>query len=100
MSRYSVEARDPSKYTIVVGWDKSLQTYFAQVTRKDMDRDWDMQLWAGTNPRELSSVEELQRAVKEYADVPKETCNALRFDQGPDVFLVSPAAEKDNGYGR
>jgi hypothetical protein len=83
MSRYDVEAKDPGKYTIVVGWDKSLQTYFAQVTRKDLDRDWDMALWKGTNPREINSIAELQTALKPYAEIPKETQNALAFDMGP-----------------
>ena len=73
MSRYSVEAKDPEKFTVMVGWDKDYQTFFAQVMRKDSDRDWDMALWKSTNPRELNSVEELQRAVKEFVDIPKET---------------------------
>jgi hypothetical protein len=81
VSRYDVSAKDPGKYAITVGWSRSLQTYFAQVIEKDRDRDWDMTLWAGTNPKEIGSVAELQEKLKPYADIPKETQNALSYDQ-------------------
>jgi hypothetical protein len=83
VSRYDVSAKDPGKYAITVGWSRSLQTFFAQVIEKDRDRDWDMKLWVGTNPREINSIEELQAALKPYAEIPKETQNALAFDMGP-----------------
>ena len=84
MSRYDVQAKEPDKYTVIVGWDKPLQTYFAQVIRKDSDRDFDPALWKGINPREISSVADLQQALKDYVDIPTEMQNALRFDMGPD----------------
>ena len=102
MSRYSVEAKDPGKYTVMVGWDKDYQTFFAQVMRKDIDRDWDMALWKGTNPRELNSVEERQRAVKEFVDIPQETQRALQWDEkmGRDTSLLYIAAERGSGMER
>ena len=81
MSRYSVEAKDPEKFTVIIGWDRPLQTYFAQVIRKDSDRDWDMHLWSGCNPRELNTVAELQDAVRKYAEIPQETQSALQRDE-------------------
>ena len=83
MSRYDVVAKEPDKYAVTVGWDKPLQTFFAQVMRKDSDRDWDMALWKGTNPREIGSVAKLQQALKDYAEIPMEMQNTLRFDMGP-----------------
>jgi hypothetical protein len=98
MSRYHVEAKDPSKYSATVGWDSPLQTFFGQVMRKDRDRDWDMALWVGTNPREIGSIAELQEKLKPYAEIPKETQNALAFDMGPMEHWH--AAERDSGLGR
>jgi hypothetical protein len=91
-SRYEINAKEPDRYTVIVGWDRRLQTYFAQVMRKDLDRDWDMSLWKGTNPRELGSVEELQKALKDYATIPREVQNALAYDLGPYEW-----PEKDSG---
>jgi len=102
MSRYSVEAKDPEKFTVIVGWDKDYQTFFAQVTRKDSDRDWDTALWKGTNPRELNSVEELRQAVKEFVDIPKETQHALQWDErmGRDTSLLYIATARGGGMER
>jgi hypothetical protein len=97
MSRYPIEAKDP-KYAVVVGWDNPLQTFFGQVIDKTSDRDWDLKLWAGTNPREIGSIAELQDRLKEYAVIPKEVQNALAFDQGP--LEHWPAAERESGLGR
>jgi hypothetical protein len=83
MSRYDVVAKEPDKYAVTVSWDRPLQTYFAQVIHKDSDRDYDMALWKGTNPREIGSVTDLQQALKDYADIPKGVQNALQFDMGP-----------------
>jgi hypothetical protein len=96
VSRYPIEAKDPGKYSVTVGWDGPLQTYFAQVTRKDRDRDFDMALWVGTNPREINSPIELQERLKDYAVIPNETLNALSFDMGP---MWTPA-ERESGLGR
>lgn len=96
-SRYHIDAKERDRYSVVVGWDSRLQTYFGQVTRKDTDRDWDMTLWKGTNPRELGSVEELQKALKDYATIPREVQNALAFDMGP---YESPAVERGLDAGR
>jgi len=98
LSRYPIEARDPSRYTVTVGWDSPLQTYFGQVIDKATDRDFDMKLWVGTNPRELNTVAELQDRLKDYAIIPKEVQNALAFDQGP--LERWPAAERESGIGR
>jgi patatin-like phospholipase/acyl hydrolase len=47
MSRYEIEAKDSEKYVVVIGWDRPLQTFFAQVIEKGRDHDWDMRLWTG-----------------------------------------------------
>ena len=100
MSRYQVAAKDPEKYAITIGWDTPLQTYFAQVVRKDTDRDWDMALWAGTHPRELHSVAELQETIKPYADIPRETQNALACDQGPMEHWAATERGRGSDPGR
>ena len=106
MSRYEIASRDPDKYDAVVGWDKGLQTYFGQVIPKGGADDWQLTLWVGTNPKELNSVAELQEKMKGYADIPKETRNALEWDQkmgqGPVHSLVMQAAEpeRDEDMGR
>ena len=97
MSQYEIPAKSPDLHTIIVGWDARLQTYFAQVTRKDQDRDWDMTLWKGTNPREIGSIAELQAVLKPYADIPKEMQNALAYDMGP---YERPTTERGLDAGR
>ncbi len=91
MSRYTIEAKDPERFTIVVGYDGALTTYFGQVIDRQIEREEEEQaariianeqeedddtperdpvvLWVGTSVGEVPSVTELTRLVKPYAVV-------------------------------
>ncbi len=77
MSRHTIEARDPEQFTIVIGYDAALGTYFGQVIDRQIEREEEEQaariiageqeeeddmperdpvvLWGGTSVGEVSS---------------------------------------------
>jgi hypothetical protein len=89
-SRYRVTRRGDSLVTIV-GWDRPLSTFFAQV--------WDVPpgvknheagqllLWAGCTPNELGSVDELEEIVANYTTLPR----ALQLRLEKDRLGFNPA---------
>jgi hypothetical protein len=68
MSRHDIPARD-SKYTVVVGWDRPMRTYFAHVKDTTLDEDEEMVLWVGGLFDEVKTVEALAEAIEGYADL-------------------------------
>jgi hypothetical protein len=68
MSRYYIPA-DSAQYTVVVGFDNPLQTFFAMVTdteKEQNDEDDCIVLWEGCNPYEITDVDILEEKVKSY----------------------------------
>lgn len=85
MSRYEMLNKS---LTLVVGWDKGLQTFFGRLTDNDMPAGEEEILWVGTAPKELRTVIALQEALKHYwsLGLDERTCTQLCQDrdaQGP-----------------
>lgn len=90
MSRHSIQAREPERFEIIVGYDAPLQTFFAQVIDLDMlaraendessvDEDY-FALWVGTSHNEILTVEALANALAPYAYLTDEARETLRRD--------------------
>ncbi len=60
MSRYHVQVAEwPQEFTLVVGWDEMLESYFAQVYNgKPHDPDSDCLVWIGTVEK-IETVDDL-----------------------------------------
>ena len=69
MSRREIPARQPGD-TVFVGWDRPLQTFFAQVYKDGYSEDENPVVWVGADrPRELCGVNDLEQAVGPYAEL-------------------------------
>lgn len=89
MSRYPVTPHD-DRYSVDVGWDAPMKTYFAQVEDlKSPDDHNAMVLWMGAHPNEIQTVQQLQDGVAPYATIPKQTLDCLAADR-----TNSPPARK------
>jgi hypothetical protein len=87
MSRYKFTT---SEHTIVVGWDDSLHTYFAQVWKGDPESEQNVLdeevgepeplFWSGTRPDEVRSLDALTASLTSYGQIPAETLKDLRCD--------------------
>src|SRR3546814_20395313 len=74
MSRHILTPRpgQPEIVAIVVGWDRPLQTFFAQVfARTEAEPDeGEATIWVGTEPGELATPEAAIAVIAPFADVP------------------------------
>jgi hypothetical protein len=93
MSRYKLTARDdrPDIDHAVLGWDRPLETFFAQVFTKASPEE-DAIVWVGTDYREIRSPEAAIAAVEQYAIVPDDMRSRLLND-----FADKPARHPDPG---
>lgn len=85
MSRIQIpsEAVSNPNYTVVVGWDSPLETFFAQVyDYSDTDDDDCDPLieWIGTEVNEIGSVEMLADMIEPYCYMPPGVANQLQED--------------------
>ena len=80
MSRYRVPAHE-ARYTIHVGWDPPLETFFVQVFDTTDDDDAACVLWEGAGFQALPTVEAVQRTLQPYATLPPATRTRLRDDR-------------------
>ncbi|MDE8650587.1 hypothetical protein [Novosphingobium album (ex Liu et al. 2023)] len=84
MSRYELKTK-PGNGVIkaVIGWDRPLQTFFAQVfTPTDEDpEEGEATIWLGTEPGELPNPEAAIRVVEAYAEVPETLAATLAADR-------------------
>ena len=70
MSRYRIPAHHP-RYTVVVGWDNPLVTFFAQVFDPAIEEDDEADLlWIGTTPEAIPTVAVLQAQLADWATIP------------------------------
>ena len=81
MSRHTIPSPIPN-ITVTVGWDRPLQTYFAQVTRDHTATDQDtVLLWIGGSRGEITRVEDLIAPLAPYAELNLEHITQLRADR-------------------
>jgi hypothetical protein len=78
MSRYAFQGNEPH-YTILLGWDRPLETFYAQV--------WDNRtssvhpvLWAGYERSHVTSVPALAEMLRPYGDIPADIRLCLEVD--------------------
>lgn len=84
MSRHSLPTN--TEYTdcwVVVGWDRPLTTFFAQVFRRASkpNEDDDEILWIGASRGEIPDVETIKHAVTPYATLSREIARQLQIDR-------------------
>jgi hypothetical protein len=82
MSRHELEPF-AKRYEVTVGWDRPLNTFFAQV--KDLqvtdEEDDPVIVWVGTSYSEIPRPEDLQFHIAEFATISNATMEALRSDR-------------------
>ena len=89
MSRYTFSGNQPH-LRIVVGWDRPLRTYFAQV--------WDggelgagaLVLWAGAGPDRVQTVEDLADLLAPHGEIPDAVVAQLRDELGEECERRTP----------
>lgn len=91
MSRYYIPSNDPTFYSCAVGYDNPLQTFFAHVEKMAVDENEDETLFVnGQLSGEISSVEDLQKTIAGYAEIPPYIREKLLEDKakskGPNDF--------------
>jgi hypothetical protein len=71
-----------SKYTVIVGWDNPLQTFFAQVWPTDDEEMWgdEPELWVGCDLGQVSTVEFLEDLLRPFAELPPGVKQSLLAD--------------------
>lgn len=84
MSRYKLPGREP-RYHLVIGWDRPLYTFFAQVWDRpcpmgDME-ETAICLWVGCTRGEVTAADHLAEAVREYCDIPEDVLDQLERDK-------------------
>ena len=82
MSRYNIEPND-SRYLVTVGYDPPLQTFFAMVNdleREDDEEDEGPLYWVGTSNKEITTVQDLQESIREYAILDDDMIGQLEVD--------------------
>jgi hypothetical protein len=73
--------RDDDRYTVVVGWQDELETFFARVFSRYSPNAQPLHE-LGTRPGEIPAVSILVEAVQGFATLDPRTVNELRLDAG------------------
>lgn len=85
MSRHEIPAKHPG-FTVAVGWDNPLTTFFAQVVDESADDGDDpVVLWLGGSNREVLRPEDLVAPLAPYADLTAAHLDQLRADRAADA---------------
>ena len=84
MSRYDLPGREP-RFRLVVGWDRPLWTFFAQVwERRPAPNGAEEEViccWVGCAPGEVTAADYLADAVREFCDIPDDVLEQLETDK-------------------
>lgn len=83
MSRYELKPRPGNGVIrVVIGWDRPLQTFFAQVftPTDDEPEEGEATIWLGTEPGELPTPELAIRVAEAYAEIPETLAATLAAD--------------------
>lgn len=84
MSRHHLQpkADQPHVVRATVGWDRPLQTFFAQVffRTEDEPEEGEALIWFGTEPGELLTAEAVIAVVGPHAIIPKNLAAQLDAD--------------------
>lgn len=84
MSRYVIPSKS-AEHEIVIGYDRPMDTYFAQVAKgklEDLDFENEPVLWLGASRmEEITEIDDLRAAIKDYADIPPDISRKLAADR-------------------
>jgi len=82
MSRHTIECFS-ARFYLVVGWDRPLHSFFAQVEHLELsDEDDDrIVVWVGASFAEIPTPEALQPHIAQYAIISDEMLARLRADR-------------------
>ncbi|RVT39194.1 hypothetical protein [Sphingobium algorifonticola] len=99
MSRYELDTRPEAANVVraVVGWDRPLQTFFAQVfflTQEEPD-EGEATIWLGTEPGELPTPQAAIAIVEPHALVPADLVARLEADMEATVGVKDSASQAE-----
>lgn len=84
MSRHDLQPRagQPDVTRAVIGWDRPLQTFYAQVfcRTEDEPEEGEALIWIGTEPGELLTPEAAIAIVEPHAIIPPDLAERLAAD--------------------
>ncbi|ATY34931.1 hypothetical protein [Sphingomonas psychrotolerans] len=91
MSRHDLQpkADKPEVVRATVGWDRPLQTFFAQVFIRTEDEpdEGEALIWIGTEPGELPTGDAALAVVAPFVDVPANLAEELTADMRETVGI-------------
>lgn len=97
-SRYRLQGYSPS-VKVVLGWDRPLSTYFAQVWEvpegAGHHEEGTLLLWLGCSWKEVPTGAGLADALERYAPVPGELADLLHADEVASRFGPPPRLEPE-----
>ena len=104
MSRYDLEPKAETASKVVkgvIGWDRPLQTFFAQVfTRTEEEPDeGEATIWLGTEPGELPTPEAAIAVVAPYAILDDDLAERLRVDMNATIGVRDGAHQAEAKRG-
>lgn len=106
MSRHDLQpkADKPDIVRATVGWDRPLQTFFAQVFFRTEDEpdEGEALIWVGTDPGELLTAEAAIAIVAPHAEVPADLAEQLMSEMRETVGMkdgCQQAAAKRSLFG-
>ena len=92
MSRHDLQPKPgrPEVIKATVGWDRALQTFFAQVfTRTEAEgEEGDATIWIGTAPGELPTPEAAIAVVAPYAVIPDGLVEQLKAEMKATIGIA------------
>jgi hypothetical protein len=83
MSRHEIPAFDPV-LKVIVGWDPSLETFFAQVIDREKEKagkEKKFVLWVGCSLREIYEIDALAKRLARYAVLTRDMMAVLYGDK-------------------
>jgi hypothetical protein len=96
MSRHVIPALS-DRFSVTVGWDRPMNSYFAQVEDLEIDSDTSdpMLVWVGTSHSEIPHPEALQRHIARYAAIPDGMLETLRADRAATLDRGDTRLQRD-----
>ena len=88
------QGRPSRRHLRAVGWDRPLQTYYAQVCFRTDDEpdEGEALIWRGTEPGELPTPEAAIAVITPYAEIPPRLAEQLLAD------MTATIGEKDGRH--
>jgi hypothetical protein len=89
MSRYEFTG-NKTNLRIVVGWDRPLQTFFAQVWDGGELEEGNLLLWVGAGPPPVETLKELAELLAPFGVIPDQVAAKLQEDFREECKKLAP----------